>query len=70
MRAAGAPRAIYTLIACAKLNDIDPQAWFADIWPICRVIPPSASRHFCLGIGALRASPVQLEPIRSPTKMS
>jgi transposase len=28
----GGPRAaIYTLIASAKLNDIDPQAWLADV---------------------------------------
>jgi hypothetical protein len=28
---ASAPRAIYTLIGTAKLNDVDPQAWLADV---------------------------------------
>ena len=27
----GAPAAIYTLIATAKLNNVDPQAWLADV---------------------------------------
>jgi transposase len=29
--AAASAAAIYTLIATAKLNNIDPQAWFADV---------------------------------------
>jgi len=29
--AAGAPPAIYTLIETAKLGDVDPQAWLADV---------------------------------------
>jgi hypothetical protein len=48
-----------TLIATAKLNDIDPQAWLADVltcWPAYRIIPPSASTKSCLGTGALKAS--------------
>ena len=31
MRAASVRRRIYTLIATAKLNDIDRQAWLADV---------------------------------------
>src|SRR5438552_7525564 len=34
-------------------------------WPACRIIPPSASTNFCLGIGVPRASPMLLE--RNPS---
>lgn len=27
---------MYTLIVTAKMNNIDPQAWLADVWPACR----------------------------------
>jgi IS66 C-terminal element len=30
-KAAGEPPPIYTLIATAKLNEVDPQAWLADV---------------------------------------
>jgi hypothetical protein len=33
---------MYTLIATAKLNDIDPQAWLADV--LTRIADHSASR--------------------------
>jgi transposase len=40
-RAAGAPR-IYTLIATAKLNDIDPQVWLSDV--LARLLDHPAKR--------------------------
>lgn len=48
--------AVYSLIATAKLNDIDPQAWLADVLAACRITPPSASKNSCPGIGDLRTS--------------
>ncbi|WGD56573.1 transposase [Bradyrhizobium sp. CB1650] len=46
--------ASYTLIASGKLNDIDSQAWLADVLGRCRTTPQSA--FSCLGIDALRTS--------------
>ena len=37
--------AIYTLIATAKLNDIDPQAWLAEVLAAC----PITRRHQLFG---------------------
>jgi hypothetical protein len=34
--------AIYTLIATAKLNDIDPQSWLAHVLAACQITLPSA----------------------------
>ncbi|MFK4380953.1 hypothetical protein ABIA40_000361 [Bradyrhizobium sp. USDA 223] len=48
--------AIYTLIATAKLNDIDPQAWLADVLARLPDHPASASTDSCPGIGDLRTS--------------
>jgi hypothetical protein len=39
---------IYTLIATAKLNNVDAQAW------LCRIIRPSASTSLCPGSGCRR----------------
>ena len=33
---------MYTLIATAKLNDVDPQAWLADV--LCRIADHPARR--------------------------
>ena len=52
--------AIYTLIETAKLNDIDPQAWLADVLARCRIIRPSGSPSSCPGIGARKISPLKL----------
>ena len=52
--------AIYTLIATAKLNDVDPQAWLADVLARLPDHPASASMTFCPGIGACRTSPLRL----------
>ena len=43
--------AIYTLIETAKLNDVDPQAWLADVLAACRITRPSASTSSCPGTG-------------------
>ena len=51
---------IYTLIATAKLNDIDPQAWLADVLDRLPDHPASESTSFCHGIGARRSSPRRL----------
>jgi hypothetical protein len=51
---AGGHRAatIYTLIQTARLNDVDPQAWLADVLARRRIIRPSGSTNSCPGIGA------------------
>jgi hypothetical protein len=44
---------MYTLIATAKLNNIDPQAWLADV--LRRIItPPAGSTSCCPGAGTRR----------------
>ncbi len=40
-----------TLIGTAKLNDIDPQAWLADVLEPSPAIPSSVSQSFCPGTG-------------------
>ena len=54
--------AIYTLIQTAKLNDVDPQAWLADVLARLPTIPPSASISFCPGTGSANACK---RPLRS-----
>ena len=39
--------AIYTLIASAKLNDVDPQAWLADV--LARLLDHPATRIYVSG---------------------
>jgi transposase len=48
--------AIYSLIATAKLNDIDPQLCLPTCWRAYRITQPSALTNCCLGIGSLKAS--------------
>ena len=50
--------AIYTLIETAKLNDIDPQAWLADMLARLPTIPPSGSTTSCPGTGRPLAPPL------------
>jgi hypothetical protein len=45
--------AIYTPIARAKLNDVDPRASLADTWPASRITLPTASTNPSLGIANL-----------------
>jgi hypothetical protein len=42
--------AIYTCIQTAKLNDVDPQAWLADLF--ARLQDQVASTSYCRGIGS------------------
>ena len=49
--------AIYTLIETAKLNDIDPQAWLADVLAPYQTTPPNGSLSSYLGIGERKVSP-------------
>jgi hypothetical protein len=61
MKEAGGQRHFnYTLIATAKLNDIDPQACLAAIMlarsPDHSIIPPSASTNSLPGTGVSAAS--------------
>jgi hypothetical protein len=51
--------AIYTLIATATLNDVDPQAWIADVLA-CPITPPGASTNSFHGIGVSSTSPIRL----------
>ena len=50
----GADRAavMATLIMTAKMNDVDPQAWLADVWPASPSTRPTGSPIFSRGIGA------------------
>ena len=43
--------AIYTLIETAKLNDLDPQAWLADVLARCWIIRQNGSATCCLELG-------------------
>ena len=61
--------AMYTLIATAKLNDIDPQAWLADVLaPHRRSSRPPGSTSCCPGIGSnatIKPPPLDPHPPRS-----
>ena len=52
---------MYTLIVTAKLNDVDPQAWLADV--LARIADHPASRLDELLPGTGSSAPV---PVRSP----
>jgi transposase len=47
---------IYMLIATAELNDVDPQAWLADMLARLPDHPAKRIQVFCPGIGAHRTS--------------
>jgi hypothetical protein len=51
--------AIYTLIATAKLNNVDPQAWLADVLARLPDHPAKRIHELCPGIGAHRISPLR-----------
>jgi len=54
--------AMYTLITTAKLNDIDPQAWLADVLAASPIIPLPSSTSCCRGTGSSRSiKPLRLE---------
>jgi len=46
--------ALYTLMATAKLNDVDPQAWLADMLARLRIIRRGGSTSCCRGNGVDR----------------
>jgi len=48
--------AIYSLIATAKLNNVDPQAWLADVMARLPDHPAKCFDQCCLEIGSLKAS--------------
>jgi hypothetical protein len=50
---------MYTLIGTAKLNDLDPQAWLADILARIADLPCRGSPSSCLGNGRGGATPRQ-----------
>jgi transposase len=53
--------AIYSLIAIAKLNDIDPQAWLADVLARLTAHPAKRIHELSPGTGALRTSLMELK---------
>jgi transposase len=56
--------ALYTLIATAKLNDVDPQAWPADV--LARMLDyPAKSATCCRGTGTQNAEPPPDIPLRN-----
>ena len=64
--------AIYTLIATAKLNDVDPQAWLADMLARLPDHLPSASTNCCPGTGSqprIKPPPPDQPIRRGPRRM-
>ena len=45
---------MYTLIVTAKMNDINPQAWLADVLARLPTSPAHACMNCCHGIGRLK----------------
>ena len=71
--AAGARAAIYTLIGTAKLNDVDPQAWLADVLERIAGHPPRACPRSYLELAPASVSAGsqgRLNPGRSSTPNS
>jgi hypothetical protein len=50
----GERAAMYTLIQAAKLNDVDPQAWLADVLARINDHTSNVSINSCPGTGTLR----------------
>ncbi len=48
--------AIYSLIVTAKLNDVDPRAWLADVLRRIQATPRHGCTNCCLGIGEQQGS--------------
>ena len=47
---------MYSLIVTAKMNDVDPQAWLADVLARIADIPCKSSTSCCPGIGVCSGS--------------
>jgi Transposase IS66 family/IS66 C-terminal element len=58
--------AIYTLIATAKLNDIDPQAWLADVLTRLQAHP----RTHALELATSERCPRRISALSHPLKMT
>jgi hypothetical protein len=56
---------LYTLIATAKLNDVDPQAWLADVLARMRITRRNGSATCCRGTGTRNAEPPPDIPLRN-----
>jgi hypothetical protein len=56
---------MYTLIQAARLNDVDPQAWLADV--LARIITSKGSTSSCPGTGRA-IEPVARLDLRCPSK--
>jgi hypothetical protein len=58
---------MYTLIQTARLNDVDPQAWLADVLRGSTITTSGRSISSCLGTGArlLPNSQPKMRPFRS-----
>jgi hypothetical protein len=55
--------AMYSLIVSAKMNDIDPRAWLADVLaPASPATPPPGSTICCRGTGGHTAPPSPKRP--------
>jgi hypothetical protein len=57
---------MYALITTAKLNDVDPRAWFADVLARIADHPPPGSMNSYLGRGSAPRPPRQPPPKRQP----
>jgi hypothetical protein len=59
---------MYSLIATAKLNNVDPQAWLTGsptYWAASPITPPGGCTSCCPGTGARRRSSTPL-PRKNP----
>ena len=54
---------MYSLIVTAKMNDVDPQAWLADVLARIAEHPVSVSTNCCPGTGR---EPKLRTPVRPP----
>jgi hypothetical protein len=57
---------MYALITTAKLNNVDPRAWLADVLARTTDHPASSSTNFCRGSGSVLKRPQSLPPERQP----
>jgi hypothetical protein len=61
-KAAGGQLALYTLIATAKLNDVDRRPGSPMSWHTCRITPQNGSATCCRGTGTQNTVP-PLDPL-------
>lgn len=61
----GAAAVMLTLITTARLNDVDPKAWLADVVAALPIFPPRVCTNYCPENGTACAKPTS-PPISRP----